>query len=88
MSVKSHFCKNLTEFYQISPKILPNLTDSSSQLMACMSEACPNIKSNYNPLNKVSADPGHFLVQQSDLGQHCFDTHNMPFHKDTHKNTV
>ena len=33
-------CKSLTEFYQISLKILPNLTDFSSQLMACMQ---PNI---------------------------------------------
>ena len=29
-------CKSLTEFYQISLKILPHLTDFSSQLMACM----------------------------------------------------
>ena len=30
------FCKNLTEFYQISLKNLPYLTDFSPQLMACM----------------------------------------------------
>ena len=30
------FCKNLTEFYQISLKNLPYLTDFSSQLIACM----------------------------------------------------
>ena len=30
------FCKNRTEFYQISLKNLPNLTDFSPQLMACM----------------------------------------------------
>ena len=35
-SLKAFFCKSLTEFYQISLKILPNLTDFSSQLMACM----------------------------------------------------
>ena len=27
MELKSYFCKSLTEFYQISLKILPNLTD-------------------------------------------------------------
>ena len=37
--LKSYFCKSLTEFYQISLKILPNLTDFSSQLMACMNMA-------------------------------------------------
>ena len=35
-SLKVFFCKSLTEFYQIWLKILPNLTDFSSQLMACM----------------------------------------------------
>ena len=34
-SFKAIFCDSLTEFYQISLKILPNLTDFSSQLMAC-----------------------------------------------------
>ena len=29
-------CKNLTEFYQISLKNLPYLTDFSPQLIACM----------------------------------------------------
>ena len=33
---KSDFCENLTEFYQISLKILFNLTDFSPQVMACM----------------------------------------------------
>ena len=36
MELKSYFCKSLTEFYQISLKILLNFTDFSSQLMACM----------------------------------------------------
>ena len=36
-SFKVIFCKNLTEFYQISLKNLPDLTDFSLQLMACMS---------------------------------------------------
>ena len=31
------FIKNLTEFHQISPKNLQNLTDICQQLMACMS---------------------------------------------------
>ena len=44
MELKSYFCKSLTEFYQISLKILPNLTDFSSQLMACMTRS--NIFSN------------------------------------------
>ena len=35
-SSKSDFCKNLPEFYQISHKNLPDLTDFSPQLMACM----------------------------------------------------
>ena len=39
LELKSYFCKSLTEFYQISLKILPNLTDFSSQLMACMVQA-------------------------------------------------
>ena len=30
------FVKNFTEFYQISLKVLPDLTDFSPQLMACM----------------------------------------------------
>ena len=34
--LQSDFCKNLTEFYQISLKNLPYLTDFSPQLMACM----------------------------------------------------
>ena len=34
--LQSEFCKNLTEFYQISLKKLPYLTDFSPQLMACM----------------------------------------------------
>ena len=29
-------CENLTEFYQISLKIVVNLTDFSPQLMACI----------------------------------------------------
>ena len=35
------FCKNLTEFNQISLKILPYVTDVSPQLMACMRVAYP-----------------------------------------------
>ena len=34
--LQSDFCINLTEFYQISLKNLPYLTDFSPQLMACM----------------------------------------------------
>ena len=34
--LQSDFCKNPTEFYQISLKNLPDLTDFSPQLMACM----------------------------------------------------
>ena len=34
--LQSDVCKNLTEFYQISLKNLPYLTDFSPQLMACM----------------------------------------------------
>ena len=34
--LQSDFCKNLTEFYQISLKNLPYLTDFSPQLMARM----------------------------------------------------
>ena len=34
--LQSDFCKNCTEFYQISLKNLPCLTDFSPQLMACM----------------------------------------------------
>ena len=34
-SLKAIFVK-VSEFYQISLKILPNLTDFSSQLMVCM----------------------------------------------------
>ena len=34
--LQSDFYKNLTEFYQISLKNLPYLTDFSPQLMACM----------------------------------------------------
>ena len=34
--LESDFCKNLTEFYQISLKNLPHLTDFSPQLMANM----------------------------------------------------
>ena len=34
--LQSIFCKNLTEFYQISLKNLPHLTDFSPQLMACV----------------------------------------------------
>ena len=34
--LQSDFCKNLTEFYQISRKKLPYLTDFSPQLMTCM----------------------------------------------------
>ena len=37
--LQSDFCKYLTEFDQISLKILPYLTDFSPQLMACMSIA-------------------------------------------------
>ena len=33
------FVKNLTEFYQISLKHLPDLTDFSPQLMACLTHA-------------------------------------------------
>ena len=36
LELQSDFCKNLTEFYQISLKNLPHLTDFSPQLMACM----------------------------------------------------
>ena len=36
--IQSDFCKNLTEFYQISLKNLPYLADFSPQLMACMRE--------------------------------------------------
>ena len=36
-ALQSDFCKHLTEFYQISLKNLPYLTDFSPQLMACMS---------------------------------------------------
>ena len=36
--LQSDFCKNLTEFYQISLKNLPYLTDFSPHLMACMGE--------------------------------------------------
>ena len=32
---QSDFCEYLTEFYQISLKILVNLTDFSPQVMAC-----------------------------------------------------
>ena len=39
--LRSYLYTNLTEFDQISLKILPNLTDFSSQLMACM-PICPN----------------------------------------------
>ena len=34
--LQSDFYKNLTEFYQISLKNLPYLTDFSPQLMVCM----------------------------------------------------
>ena len=34
----SDFCENLTEFYQISLKILVYLTDFSPQFMACMQD--------------------------------------------------
>ena len=34
--LQSDFCENLTEFYPISLKDLPYLTDFSPQLMACM----------------------------------------------------
>ena len=34
--LESDFHKNLTEFHQISPKNLKNLTDFCQQLMACM----------------------------------------------------
>ena len=34
--LQSDFCENLTEFYQISLKNVPYLTDFSPQLMACM----------------------------------------------------
>ena len=37
-SLKAIFYKSLTEFYQISLIILRNLTDFSSQLMACMQD--------------------------------------------------
>ena len=43
-SLKAVFCKSLTEFYQISLKILPYLTDFSSQLMACMNTVSSAIK--------------------------------------------
>ena len=36
--LESDFHKNLTEFHQISPKYLQNLTDICQQLMACMVE--------------------------------------------------
>ena len=36
---QSDFCENLTEFYQISLKILVNLTDFSPQVKACMCNA-------------------------------------------------
>ena len=50
MELKSYFCKSLTEFYQISIKILPNLTDFSPQLMACMEGMWPDWISNQVPL--------------------------------------
>ena len=34
---QSDFCENLTEFYQITLKILVNLTDFSPPVMSCMS---------------------------------------------------
>ena len=37
--LQSDFCKNLTEFYQISLKNLPHPPDVSPQLMACMKVA-------------------------------------------------
>ena len=37
------FCKNLTEFYQISLKNLPYPTDFSPQFMACMKKQEMNI---------------------------------------------
>ena len=55
--LQSDFCKNLTEFYQISLKIFPNLTDFSPQLMAYMAN---------------SGDPDQALCSAaSDLGLHC-----------------
>ena len=39
--LQSDFCKYLTEFYQISLKNLPHLTDFSPQLMACMYHGWP-----------------------------------------------
>ena len=39
---QSDFCENLTEFCQISLKILVNLTDFNPQAMACMN--CISLK--------------------------------------------
>ena len=49
------FVKNLTEFYQISLKNLPNLTHLSAQLMACMKFI--HVILLQHPLLKL----GHFL---------------------------
>ena len=48
-SLKAIFVE-VSQFYQISLKILPNLTDFSSQLMACMST--PEKNGNSQPLFK------------------------------------
>ena len=51
-SSKVIFVKNLTEFYQISLKTLPYLTDFSPQLMACMKY-----------LHLISSYCGHTIIQ-------------------------
>ena len=45
--LKAIFVKVSLNFYQISLKFLPNLTDVSSELMACMSEQSHILDSKY-----------------------------------------